>query len=151
MARGDDQEIGHAGELRALDRDLAVVGAGEIALEPGFEAAGAGDDADLERDGPQPVGQAVGARAQFLDGGPEQALEPPAVLQMIDDLAAVIGRRQHDDPSRIGDRVVLEILPDEDSAQGMGNEIYRGRAGAPTGVDRPRVRAKASIVIRVDG
>lgn len=117
MAAVNHQKARHFRELRMRDRYLAVILAGYRWREAGIGAAVTGDDADLARYRPKLQRQAALPGPQLLAGRTGGEAEDRLVFQQVDDLAALIGRTEHDDTAKVVDRVILQVLPYQNAAE----------------------------------
>src|SRR5262245_61533983 len=83
----------------------------------------AGNDADVEMGGAEPVAEAFVACSQFFAGGSTNLFEEPQPAQFVHQFAAVIWRREHHDAAEVGDGMLREITSHEDSAERMSDEM----------------------------
>jgi len=126
MGHGQDQMFLHAFDPRSFHGDLAVVGTGDHQAVDPVDGTVSGNDAEFEVDGAEGVGWIERAGAELLAGGAIDGVEQAPILEVIDHFAALIGRAEHDDAAEVGDPMPGEVEADEDSAEGMGDEMEAG-------------------------
>ena len=127
----DDFVGGHTRHSGAGDGDLAVVGAGDHERVDPVDAAVAGQDAAYKINRRELVDKAAGGGAELLPGRTVDLAEDPPVADAVHQLAALIGRAEHDHPAQLGNRVAGLDLAHEDAAHGVGDavDLVRIRAG----------------------
>ena len=87
------------------------------------QAAVARDDAEVERRGTQAAGDGVRPRAQLVPRGSVHPGETGQVGHFVDQLAAPIRRSEHDHTIQVRNSVFVEILPQHDSPQRVGDKV----------------------------
>src|SRR5688572_24637429 len=97
MARRHHTKARHAFQLRTLDRDLAVILAGNEQRQNRIDRATAGDDPDVERRRAEAAGHGILASGQLQTGWSVDRSEQRELPELVHDLAAMIRRAQHDD------------------------------------------------------
>src|SRR3989442_8043261 len=120
---GDDQEVGHAPDLRPLDRDEPIVRPGDEPGEQGIDAAVPRDHAEIEVDGAEPGREARGIgpepRAVRTAGPPDQWELP----KQVGELAAAVRRAEHHDPPQVRQRPIPQVVTQEDPAERVRHEV----------------------------
>ena len=76
------------------------------------------------------MGSGGGVRAELQAGGAVDAAIKAPAAQVVNDLAAGIGWREHDNAAKLRrDAVVVKILPHQDTAEGMRDDVNAGAGG----------------------
>jgi hypothetical protein len=108
---------------RALSTDTVPSLSPGTTHRPSREAARPGDDTELVVRRRQTPGQACGVGSELGRGGPEHPAEGGGVAEAVDPLAPAVGRGQHHDPPELEGLVGGEVGPDQDAAEGVGDEV----------------------------
>ena len=125
-----DKEILHAIDPGAFHRHLSIVGAIKQTREKGIERPITGDDAALKIKRPQVIENGIGVRSKFEGSGAEEFSSECAGFEMVNQVAAVIWGRNHDDTPQVLQCVVREILAENDAAERMSDKMdSRRRVG----------------------
>jgi len=101
MRLRDCNEVSHAFDFRTFHRNLAVVGIREILRQKKIDGCGACYGADFVIHRTEPRRKAIVAGAELYPCWSIQELVAWQAAQIIDNLTALVWRRQHDDAAEI--------------------------------------------------
>src|SRR6267154_3637303 len=137
-----DQEIPHAIGLCAFHGHLAIVGAFQQTREKWIERPITGDDATLEIKRSEAVQNGMGTRSKLEGAGAKNSSGERTGFEMVNEIAAVVWRRNHHHASEVLNGVVGEILPENDAAQRMSHKMDSRRR---IGDGLPKLAIKVNI------
>ncbi len=115
--------VGVGGGLDAGERHLAVVRAGNQHGENRVDRSVARNDAQFELRSLQPERVTFGSSAQLIPGRTINPLVKFDAAKFVGHLAAAARWREHNDPSKVWNFVIFEMLPQKDAAHGVGDEV----------------------------
>jgi hypothetical protein len=124
------EEVAHALEPCARDRDGAVVDARDQARAERVPAPRPGDHADLDSRATGSAGCFV--RAELAGGRAQQGAQRIRAAHAIGELAAVVRRRQHHDAAERRWRPLRQLRAQQDAPERVRDEVQALRARAAT-------------------
>lgn len=124
---GDDDEVAHLREHGALHRNHAVVRSVHESREHEIDAQVARDHTDVDPNRLQAIDHGLRSPADLLTGRAGDPSVERYLHEQIDEFAPLVRRGKHDEPAACRHGISLQVLTDDEAAQGMTDEMDLSR------------------------
>ena len=115
----------HAFDFGSFHGDFAVIGAGKLGGEQKIDGLVAGNDSHRKIHWAKLVGDAIRAGAHLAAGWAVEPLEWRPATEAVDDFTALIGWAEHDGSAQAWNRMLAEILAQQNATHGVGDKMNR--------------------------
>jgi hypothetical protein len=123
MRVSDDKEIVHTVDLRTGYGNLAIIRVRQHGGREYIYCLASGDYAKLEVHWPQTAGHAAVVCSQLRASLPGQHFKSRPVTRLVDNLAALVRRPQHDNAAKILNWRLFILIAQKNAAKRVGYEV----------------------------